>query len=355
MSPRSAAPAAVVPARDHGFFGPDSVTWRVWGYPTSVVLGFLRSVVVEELDPFLVASVADTGQVKARPALRYDRTIQYFATVAFGDAASVLDAADLLLRIHSRAVGTEPISGETYDANDPDSQLWIHLTAWHSLLYTYEVFGPGRLSEADEARYWEECALAAEFQTIDPAAVPRSREGVRAYFEEYRRQLVGSPVARDMMDFLLRAQSDVLPAWVPRPVRALLTAVVRRGVVATMPHWMREMSGLDQPRAVDVAAVALIRPVALVASLLPRLQLMLLREVSPRAVPVVAPVLLGVAPQRPEVREPDEARASLGHAPVREQYTALLEARARRAGPRPYPRDHREAVEEFTGARLRRV
>src|SRR5438874_13732036 len=41
---------------DHGLFGPDSVAWRVWGYPTSLTVGFPRAVVVEELDPFLLAS-----------------------------------------------------------------------------------------------------------------------------------------------------------------------------------------------------------------------------------------------------------------------------------------------------------
>lgn len=349
MSPSSRTTSTeVTPAADHGFFGPGSVTWKVWSYPTSIVLGFLRAVVVEELDPYLVASVAESGQVKARPRLRYDRTIQYFATVAFGDAASVLSSSDILMKIHARAVGTEPLSGGTYDANDPDSQLWIHLTAWHSLLYTYEVFGPGRLPAEEEARYWEECAIAAEFQTVDPAAVPRTRDGVRRYFEDYREQLVGSPVARDMMEFLLRAQTDVLPAAVPRPLRAVVTAVVRRGVVATMPRWMREMGGMPQSRATDLAAIALIAPIARVAALSPRLQLAALRLISPRTVPVVAPMLLGVPPREPVVREPAEARAALGHVAPREQYAALLAARARDEGPRPYPHDHRERVVEFS-------
>jgi uncharacterized protein (DUF2236 family) len=60
---------------DYGFFGPESVTWKVWSYPTSLAIGFLRAVVVEELDPFLLASVAQSGQVQARPRLRYDRTM----------------------------------------------------------------------------------------------------------------------------------------------------------------------------------------------------------------------------------------------------------------------------------------
>src|SRR3954464_6062952 len=96
--------AEVHPHRDNGFFGPGSVTWRVWSYPTSVVLGFLRAVVIEELDPFLVASVAHRRQVQARTQLRYDRTIQCFATVKFGDAQSVLQAAETLVKIHGRSV-----------------------------------------------------------------------------------------------------------------------------------------------------------------------------------------------------------------------------------------------------------
>lgn len=91
-----------------------------------------------------------------------------------------------------------------------------------------------------------------------------------------------------MMDFLLEAQSDVLPGWVPRPLRRLFTAVVRRGVVATMPGWMRELGGLPQSRATDLAAIALITPVARVFALSPRLQMAVLRVVSPRTVPVVA-------------------------------------------------------------------
>ena len=44
------------PGEDYGFFGPDSVTWKVWSYPTSLSIGFQRAVVIEELDPALVAA-----------------------------------------------------------------------------------------------------------------------------------------------------------------------------------------------------------------------------------------------------------------------------------------------------------
>ena len=37
----------VTPHEDYGFFGPDSVTWKVWSYPTSFAIGFSRAVTVE--------------------------------------------------------------------------------------------------------------------------------------------------------------------------------------------------------------------------------------------------------------------------------------------------------------------
>ena len=52
-----ARPNNFEPHEDYGFFGPDSVTWKVWTYPTSLTIGFQRAVVVEELDPALIAAV----------------------------------------------------------------------------------------------------------------------------------------------------------------------------------------------------------------------------------------------------------------------------------------------------------
>ncbi|HEV3055890.1 MAG TPA: oxygenase MpaB family protein, partial [Solirubrobacteraceae bacterium] len=235
----------VKPHQDYGFFGPDSVTWKVWTYPTSLTIGFQRAVVVEELDPALIAAVDATGDVYSRPRTRYDRTLRYFALISLGDSRSAIKASDVLVKVHAKAVGTEPLSGNRYDANDPKSQLWIHLTAWHSILYAYERYGPGRLSESEEARYWEECAIAAELQTCDPDDVPRSREGIREYFEYMRPRLAGSEAAQKMMHHLLNAEV-MMPPMPPalRPLNWVVNKALRSATVATMPQWMRKLGGL---------------------------------------------------------------------------------------------------------------
>ena len=321
----------VEPHEDYGFFGPDSVTWKVWSYPTSLTIGFQRAVVVEELDPALVAAVDATQAIVERPRTRYDRTLRYFAMVAFGDSRSTSKAADILVKVHSKGIGIEPLSGNAYDANAPHSQLWIHLTAWHSILYAYETFGPGRLSPEEERQYWEECAIAAELQTCSPDDVPRTREGIRQYFEDMRPQLAGSEVAQRTMEHLLHA--DVMFPPMPavfRPGAWLVSRVLRAGTLATMPRWMRSLGGLRQSRAVDALVTLLLRVVFRTVHLSAKLELVLLARISPMTLPVVKPVLLGVPPTNPVLLSPAEARARYGYDKPAEAHLALRAKQANR-------------------------
>lgn len=88
-------------------------------------------------------------------------------------------------------------------------------------MYCYEKFGPGKLTEEEELQYWQECARAAELQTIDPADVPRSRDEVRADFEGWRPRIAASELAQSMTDFIPHTEivfPDDLPVWM-KPFR----------------------------------------------------------------------------------------------------------------------------------------
>lgn len=320
---------ATEPGEDYGFFGPDSVTWKVWSYPTSLSIGFQRAVVIEELDPALVASVDRTHEIYNRPRTRYDRTLRYFAMVAFDDSRSTTQAADVLVKVHSKAIGTDPVTGNTYDANDPASQLWIHLTAWHSILVAYEKYGPGRLSPEEELQYWRECSIAAELQTCDPSDVPLTREGVREYFEQMRPQLIGSDIARQAMQHLLGAEVMLpkLPLLL-RPATLVITAFLRRGTLATMPRWMRKMAGLSTSRILDALAVLPLRVGFRVVAASTRLQLILLRLISPATLPIGERVLLSVPPRNLTTTTPREAQRRYGYDAPSQAHFELRERQA---------------------------
>ena len=300
-------------AADAGFFGPDSVAWRVWAYPTSTVMGFQRAVGIEELDPFLVAAVDATQRIREFPAKRYDYTVQYFATVAFGDTRSVVKASQALTRMHARNTGVEPLSGERFDANNPESQLWILITGWHSVLKAYEMYGPGPLSAADEAEWWAACATVAEFQTCDPAAVPRNREELRAYYARVNTGLVASPVAIETFEYLINPISLMphLPA-ILRPGANVINRIGRAAVVATLPMWMRRMTGIDQPAWVDRAVAPWVRMAFGFVARWPWLEIQILRLISPHTITVVEPVLYGVHKGRAPVSTPAAAFAVNG-------------------------------------------
>ncbi|MFI5625364.1 oxygenase MpaB family protein [Nocardioides sp. NPDC051685] len=317
----------ITPHEDYGFFGPDSITQKVWGHPAVPLMGIVRAVTIEELDPNLLAAVHDTGANYDRLDTRYARTVQYFAAVAFADSRTVTKMADVLVKIHSKAIGIEPVSGNRYDANDPDSQLWILITGWHSVLTAYETFGPGKLSDAEVEQFWAECAIAAEFQTCDPRAVPRSREEVRAYFEAWRPRLAASEATQRMMHHLLNGADAVLPRrgllGVMRPVA---NALICRATIATLPRHMRRLADIRQSRATDVVVISIMKVLMAAVDRSHPLKRWIFGIIAPKALSIVEPSWQGIPPANPVVLTPAEARERYGYV---QPALAHLELRAR--------------------------
>ncbi|MFT4199710.1 oxygenase MpaB family protein [Gordonia sp. (in: high G+C Gram-positive bacteria)] len=310
------------PADDYGFFGPDSMSWKVWSHSTSLVLGFVRSVTIEHLDPNLTAAVVQSGGVRYRTHSRYGRTMSYFSQVSFGASRPTAKAADVLVKVHSKAIGTDPVTGGRYDANNPDSQLWIHVTAWHSILYCYEKFGGGKLTEAEENQYWAECARAAELQTIDPATVPRSRDEVRAYFAEKRPQLASSEAAVDMVKYILSLHVALPPTMskLQRLPFLPLTYILSKGVIATYPQYMRELLGIRQGRVTDAVFTP---PTWLIHQVLERsfvLKYFLTSVIASPALPSAVPAMLGIPPKSTVTMTPREAQQKYGYANPQEAH-----------------------------------
>lgn len=287
---------------DYGFFGPGSPSWKVWTAPTALI-GFQRAVVLEHFDPFLAASVADMQGIYRDPAVRLDHTLAYFLTVATADGRTAMALADHLAQVHKQSTGIEPISGKRYAANNPESQLWIHITGWHSVLKCYEMYGPGKLSAAEENAYWAECAVAAELQTCKPADVPRTRAGVRAYFAEVRPRLCTSERANEGMRYLLRT-----PAKRGRLRLAAGSRLIAPLAIASLPKWMRELGGFDQPAVVDKAVGPLARA-AMRAGARPAVELAVLKAVAPGTGRVLARHLRAAEPDFPGTVTPAEIRA----------------------------------------------
>src|ERR1700758_1048891 len=81
-----------------GFFGPDSITWRV-NREAAIFLGAGRALLLQLAHPWVAAAIADQSNVFVDPLGRFHRTFNVAFTLVFGTLAQALAVAR---RLHLR-------------------------------------------------------------------------------------------------------------------------------------------------------------------------------------------------------------------------------------------------------------
>jgi uncharacterized protein (DUF2236 family) len=239
-----------------GFFGPDSVTWRIHSDPTFSV-GGLRALLLQALHPVAMDGVARfSGGFREQPWPRLIRTATYVDTLTFGTRTEAQMAVDTVRGIHRRLGGTEETTGRTYRVDDPDLLLWVHCCEVDSLLSAARRAGlPITDDEAD--RYVAEQVTSAALIGVPTDDVPASVDALAAYFETMRPSLTVTAAARDAYRLIVLPP---MPTW----VRYLTPAQPAWGglaslAVALLPPWARRMYSLPGLGLTDAAATAGLR------------------------------------------------------------------------------------------------
>lgn len=195
---RGPAPAAAGP-HDYGYFGPESVIWRVVAHPATTVMGAqatllfqiphreLQAVVLDH-DRTLKTALGGRGQAR-QLVNRLQRTLGVPVPMIFGDTPSADRVAAHLRRFHTRMTGDMPdSSGARYDAQSQRMVVFAHVTLFHAFLRTYEALAfngtrrPTRLSDAERDRYFAELVPFAELMGAPASIVPDSVSAVRDYY-----------------------------------------------------------------------------------------------------------------------------------------------------------------------------
>lgn len=151
------------PRADEGYYGPDSVSWRVFADPGSM-LGAKNAVFLQMLEPGMMTHferVSLTSEGAEQMAARFDRTSAYLRDAIFADRAHADAAAAHVDRLHERATWTNPETGEVVNAKQPAWMRWTWWTYIWSVVRGYQEFGPG-LSAADADRLVVESRSGAE-------------------------------------------------------------------------------------------------------------------------------------------------------------------------------------------------
>jgi uncharacterized protein (DUF2236 family) len=202
---------AVAASGDPGWFGPDSVAWRVHA-DLATVVGGLRALLYQTLHPLAMAGVAQHSDYRNDPWGRLHRTAEFVAATTYGTSAEALRAVERVRRVHVPVRGTAS-DGRAYSADDPDLLAFVHATEVDSFLAAYQRYGAG-LSAGDADRYVAEMAVVARALGADP--VPDDVAGLRELLASS--EIHATSEARDALRFLMLPP---LP-WSVRPTYALI-------------------------------------------------------------------------------------------------------------------------------------
>ncbi len=239
-----------------GFFGPDSVTWRIHTDP-SYAVGGLRALMLQALHPVAMDGVArnSTG-FKDEWWMRMTRTGQYVETITFGSRTEARRMAARVRGLHRQLSGVEETTGRPYRVDDPDLLLWVHNGAVDSLLSTARRAGL-QLSDEDADAYVLEQTAAARLVGVPEELVPRTVADLDAYFERIRPELALTPAASEGVRRLF---VPPMKGWVQMltPARPAWGTFVSLGF-ATLPAWARQMFSMPGLSLTDAAATAALR------------------------------------------------------------------------------------------------
>ena len=156
----------------HGYFGPDSVSWRIYREPI-IVLGGMRAVLLQTAHPAVAQGVEDNSNFRNNLFARGRRTIQALYALIFGDLQRARGVATRVYNVHHLVTGTvanetdSTWSGQIYEANDPALLNWVAATVAETSIHLYEtLFEP--LTAREKSRFAHEYRVAATLNGIPP-------------------------------------------------------------------------------------------------------------------------------------------------------------------------------------------
>lgn len=218
--------AFLEPAGDVGWFGPDSVTWKVHAHLVSMLVGGLSSLLIQAMHPGALAGVWDHSSFRTDLRARLGRTAYFIAATTYGGCEMAQQAIDLVNSIHARVNGVRP-DGKPYDARDPHLLRWVHLGETLSFIKAYRTFGDPALPLFMQNQYMAEMQRIG--QALGATDLPTTLASANDMLLSYRPELVvddrvGEVIKliqnfpsrrrdRPFVKLIVQAAFDMLPDW----------------------------------------------------------------------------------------------------------------------------------------------
>jgi uncharacterized protein (DUF2236 family) len=201
---------------DPGYFGPQSMMWKV-NKEITVLFGGARALLMHAAHPLIAAGARQTSFYQRDPWKRLIRTLSLQNSVTFGTKEEADDSAHRINKLHEVIKGKDPVSKGTYDALDYEQLLWVHACLQISSIYFYEKTVK-KLTVDEKNRYHEENMIAAGLVLVDTKKMPQTHNELKEWVINKSRQnnyLIITDVAEDVKDIIAGGPvpRHIKPIW----------------------------------------------------------------------------------------------------------------------------------------------
>ncbi len=189
--------------RDPGYFGPNSMMWKV-NKEITVLFGGARALLMHAAQPLIAAGARQTSFYQRDPWKRLIRTLSLQNSVTFGTKEEADESANRINKLHEVIKGKDEITGGTYDALDQEQLLWVHACLQISSIYFYEKTVK-KLTDSEKNQYHNENTIAAEMVLMDKSLMPKTHEELKKWVISKSREknyILLTDVAEDVKDII---------------------------------------------------------------------------------------------------------------------------------------------------------
>ena len=201
---------------DPGYFGPNSMMWKV-NKEITVLFGGARALLMHAAHPLIAAGARQTSFYQRDPWKRLIRTLSLQNSVTFGTIEEADDSATRINRLHEVIKGNDSVTGGYYDALDHEQLLWVHACLQISSIYFFEKT-VRKLTTDEKNQYHVENMLSAKLVLIDIDNMPKTHEELKNWVTEKSKSegyLQLTDVAEDVQDIIAGGPvpKHIKPIW----------------------------------------------------------------------------------------------------------------------------------------------
>ncbi len=223
---------------DQGYFGPDSVSWRLFSDPSSK-LGGLAALMLQSLNPMMMRVFSGVSSYATDIEGRGERTGRYVDTTIFGDRAHADAAGAAVQKLHAASVWTDPRTGEQLRADNQEWLAWTHNAIVYSVLRASDEFGP-ELTRIEQDRFVLEQHEAARIVGItDQRFLPSNRSELEQYIDDNKEWMALTPPAAEISRNMRK------PALRGNPIKVWIGLNVQDAMLGLLPDWALLLFGIE--------------------------------------------------------------------------------------------------------------